>query len=229
MLVLYALGACLDIVRHGVLLRCAQRTDRTLSALLLGKRGNARAIADLDHLRAILGGHAPAALCDLPWVPLYLCVLFLLHPLFGLLAAIGGVLPVACLIVGERRSAHPARQAAQLNLQRWALPTAGSAAARTRWLSANTRLRDAQDASVWPTLVTAAVLRSQRAALQSAMLGLGAYLVMSGTCHAPAMLAAPIILARVLGPVESAIAHWRSLAAARKRPAALHASRGRNG
>jgi ATP-binding cassette subfamily C protein len=215
MLVLYALSAGLDIVRHGVLLRCAQRTDRTLSALLLGKRGNARAIADLDRLRAILGGHAPAALCDLPWVPLYLCVLFLLHPLFGLLAAMGGVLPVACLIIGERRSARPARQAAQLNALRWALPTAGSSAARTKWLLANTLLREAQDASVWPTLVTAAVLRSQRAALQSAMLGLGAYLVMSGTCHAPAMLAAPILLARVLGPVESAIAHWRSLAAAR--------------
>ena len=215
MLVLYALSACLDIVRHGVLLRCAQRTDRTLSALLLGKRGNARAIADLDRLRAILGGHAPAALCDLPWVPLYLCVLFLLHPLFGLLAAMGGVLPVACLIIAERRSAHPARQAAQLNMQRWALPAAGPGATRTRWLLANTRLREAQDATVWPTLVTAAVLRSQRAALQSAMLGLGAYLVMSGACHAPAMLAAPIILARVLGPVESAIAHWRSLAAAR--------------
>ena len=215
MLVLYALSACLDIVRHGVLLRCAQRTDRTLSALLLGNRGNARVITDLDRLRAILGGHAPAALCDLPWVPLYLCVLFLLHPLFGLLAAMGGVLPVACLIIAERRSAHPARQAAQLNIQRWALPAAGPGATRTKWLLANMRLREAQDATVWPTLVTAAVLRSQRAALQSAMLGLGAYLVMSGACQAPAMLAAPIILARVLGPVESAIAHWRSLAAAR--------------
>ena len=215
MLVLYALSACLDIVRHSVLLRCAQRTDRILSALLLGKRGNARAIADLDRLRAILGGHAPAALCDLPWVPLYLCVLFLLHPLFALLAAMGGVLPVACLIIAERRSVHPARQAAELNLQRWALPAAGPGAARTKWLVANTRLREAQDAIVWPTLVTAAVLRSQRAALQSAMLGLGAYLVMTGACHAPAMLAAPIMLARVLGPVESAIAHWRSVAAAR--------------
>jgi ABC-type protease/lipase transport system fused ATPase/permease subunit len=215
MLVLYALGAVLDIVRHGVLLRCAQRTDRTLSALLLGKRGDARAIADLDRLRAVLGGHAPAALCDLPWVPLYLCVLFLLHPLLGLLAAMGGVVPVACLIIGERRSAQPARQAAQLNALRWALPTAGSGAARSRWLLANAQLREAQDASMWPTLVTGAVVRSQRAALQSAMLGLGAYLVMSGTCHAPAMLAAPILLARVLGPVESAIAHWRSLAAAR--------------
>ena len=215
MLVLYALSACLDIVRHGVLLRCAQRTDRTLSALLLGKRGDARAIADLDRLRAILGGHAPAALCDLPWVPLYLGVLFLLHPLFGLLAAMGGVLPVACLIIAERRSALPSRQAAQLSRQRSALPAAGPGATRTRWLLANARLREAQDATVWPTLVTAAVLRSQRAALQSAMLGLGAYLVMSGACHAPAMLAAPIILARVLGPVESAIAHWRSLAVAR--------------
>ncbi len=214
MLVLYALGAGLDIVRHGVLLRCAQRTDRTLSALLLGKRGNARAIADLDRLRAVLGGHAPAALCDLPWVPLYLCVLFLLHPLFGLLAVMGGVLPVACLIIAERRSAVPARQAAQLNVQRCALPTS-SRGTRSRWFLVNARLREAQDAIVWPTLVTAAMLRSQRAALQSAMLGLGAYLVMSGACHPPAMLAASIILARVLGPLELAIAHWRSLAAAR--------------
>jgi ATP-binding cassette, subfamily C, bacterial PrsD len=214
MLVLYALSACLDIVRHGVLLRCAQRTDRTLSALLLAKRGNAGGIADLDRLRGILGGHAPAALCDLPWVPLYLYGLFLLHPLFGLLAAIGGVLPAACLIIGERRSAGPARQAAQLNMQRCALPPYGSTGTRSRWMLLNTRLREAQDAIVWPTLVMAAVLRSQRAALQSAMLGLGAYLVTSGTCHAPAMLAAPILLARVLGPLESAIAHWRSLAAA---------------
>jgi ABC-type protease/lipase transport system fused ATPase/permease subunit len=215
MLVLYALSGCLEIVRHGVLLRCAERIDRTLSTLLLGRRRHAGAIADLDRVRAILGGHVPAALCDLPWVPLYLCVLFLLHPLFGLLAAMGGILPVACLIMGERRIAHSARVAAQLNTQRWALPAAGPGTPRTRWLLANTRLREAQDATVWPTLVTAAVLRSQRAALQSAMLGLGAYLAMSGACHAPAMLAAPILLARVLGPVESAIAHWRSLTAAR--------------
>ena len=223
MLVLYALSAGLDIVRHGVLLRCAQRADRTLSALLLGKRGDTRAIADLDRLRAILGGHAPAALCDLPWVPLYLCILFLLHPLFGLLAAVGGVLPVACLLVAERRNAHHARQAAQWNVQRCALPAAGTGAARTRWLLANTRLRAAQDAIVWPMLVTAAVLRSQRAAFQSAMLGLGAYLVMSGACHPPVMLVAPIILARFLGPVESAIAHWRSLTTARDSALRLYA------
>ena len=214
MLVLYALSGCLDIVRHGVLLRCAQRTDRTLSALLLGKRRDTRTIADLDRLRAVLGGHAPAALCDLPWAPLYLCVLFLLHPLFGLLAAMGGVLPVACLIIAERRSAVPARQAAQLSLQRCALLADGSGVMRVRWLRVHARLREAQDAIVWPTLVAAAILRSQRAALQSAMLGLGAYLVMSGACHPPAMLAAPIMLARFLGPLESGIAHWRGLAAA---------------
>jgi ABC-type protease/lipase transport system fused ATPase/permease subunit len=223
MLLLYALSAGLDIVRHGILLRCAQRTDRALSALLLGKRGSAWAIADLDRLRAVLAGHAPAALCDLPWVPLYLCVLFLLHPLFGLLAAMGGVLPFACLIVAERRSAHHARQVAQLSVQRCALPAATTGATRARWLLANTRLREAQDAIVWPTLVTAAVLRSQRAALQSAMLGLGAYLVMSDACHPPAMLAAPIMLARFLGPMESAIAHWRSLAGACESALRLHA------
>ena len=216
MLVLYALSACLDIVRHGVLLRCAQRTDRTLSALLLGKRGNARAIADLDRLRAILGGHAPAALCDLPWVPLYLCVLFLLHPLFGLLAAMGGVLPVACLIIAERRSALPARQAAQLNVQRWALPTA----------RAGTRHAPG---GCWPTRACARRRMpsfgrrssrrrcSDRNARRFNRRCWGSALTWSCPERATRQRCSPhpIILARVLGPVESAIAHWRSLAAAR--------------
>ncbi len=221
---------CLDIVRHGVLLRCAQRTDRTLSALLLGKRGNARAIADLDRLRAILGGHAPAALCDLPWVPLYLCVLFLLHPLFGLLAAMGGVLPVACLIIGERRSARPG--AAGGTIERAAVgvcPPRGSSAARTRWLLANARLREAQDASVWPTLVTAAVLR---VATRGASIGdAGAWRLPRHVRNLPRAGDARRIDHTCPRPRPCGVGD-RTLAqpggSTRQRPAALHASRGRD-
>ncbi len=225
MLLLYGLGARLDLARHGIFAGCARRVDRRLSTQLV-KRMRPIAVRDLDHVRAFLTGQAPAALCDLPWMPLYLGVMFLLHPLFGLLASTGAASLVACALVADRRSAAPARAAAQLAARRWA-PVASlnpaSAQACRSWLVLNARLRDAQDAAARPTVVSTALLRALRPALQSAMLGLGAYLVMTGACRPAEMLAASIMLTRALGPLETAIAHWRCLAAARDSAAQLYA------
>jgi ABC-type protease/lipase transport system fused ATPase/permease subunit len=150
-------------------------------------------------------------------MPLYLGVMFLLHPLFGLLASMGAVSLIGCALVADRRSAIPARAAAQLAARRWALVASldpASAQACRSWLALNARLRDAQEAAARPTVISAALLRALRPSLQSAMLGLGAYLVMTGACHPAETLAASILLARTLGPLETAIAHWRCLAAA---------------
>jgi ABC-type protease/lipase transport system fused ATPase/permease subunit len=225
MLLLYGLSARLDLARHAIFAGCARRADRRLSTQLV-KRMRPITVRDLDHVRAFLTGQAPAALCDLPWMPLYLGVMFLLHPLFGLLASTGAVSLVTCALVADRRSATPARAAAQLAARRWALVASldsASAQACRSWLVLNARLRDAQDAAARPTVVSAAVLRALRPALQSAMLGLGAYLVMTGACHPAEMLAASIMLARALGPLETAIAHWRCLTAARDSAAQLYA------
>ena len=93
---------------------------------------------------------------------------------------------------------------------RWALaasldPT--SARACRSWLMLNARLRDAQDAAARPTIVSSA--------LQSATLGLGAHLVLTGACHSAEMLAVSIMLTRALVPLETSMAQWRCLAAAR--------------
>jgi ATP-binding cassette subfamily C protein PrsD len=225
MLVLYALGAVLDLTRHGLFLNCARRLDRALS-VCVAKRAGPLPIRDLDNIRAFLAGQAPAALFDLPWVPLYLGGIFLLHPLFGLLATAGGALLIGCVVGAERRGAGLAPTAAQLGAQRWASatsPSAGAIEARRTWRRLNARLRHAQDAAARPSVLAAAVLRAQRPALQSAMLGLGAYLVMIGACHPAGMLAASIMLTRVLGPLEMAIVHWRSFAVARQSVARLRA------
>jgi ATP-binding cassette, subfamily C, type I secretion system permease/ATPase len=224
MLLLYGLSARLDLARHEIFAGCARRADRRLSTLLV-KRMRPIAVRDLDLVRAFLAGQAPAALCDLPWMPLYLGVMFLLHPLFGLLASTGAVSLVACALVADHRNSIPARAAAQLAARRWALTASldpASAQACRSWLVINAHLRDAQEAAARPTVVSAAMLRALRPALQSAMLGLGAYLVMASICHPAEMLAASILLARALGPLETAIAHWRCLAAARASAAQLY-------
>jgi ATP-binding cassette subfamily C protein len=61
-------------------------------------------------------------------------------------------------------------------------------------------------------MLAAGTLRALRPALQSTMLGLGAYLVMAGACHPGCAFAAAIVLQRMLGPIEAIVAHWRSLA-----------------
>src|SRR4029078_8052892 len=116
---LYALGAVLDLARHGIFLTCARRLDRKLSTYV-AKLAGPLPLRDLDNARAFLAGQAPGALFDLPWVPLYLGGIFLLHPLFGLIATAGGVLLIGCVVGAERRGAAPARTAAQLGAQRWA-------------------------------------------------------------------------------------------------------------
>jgi ABC-type protease/lipase transport system fused ATPase/permease subunit len=109
---------------------------------------------------------------------------------------------------------------------RWALaasldPT--SARACRSWLMLNARLRDAQDAAARPTIVSSALLRAMRPALQSATLGLGAHLVLTGACHSAEMLAVSIMLTRALVPLETSMAQWRCLAAARDSAAQLYA------
>jgi ABC-type protease/lipase transport system fused ATPase/permease subunit len=225
MLVLYALGAVLDLARHGIFLSCARRLDRKLSTYV-AKLAGPLPLRDLDNTRAFLAGQAPGALFDLPWVPLYLGGIFLLHALFGLLAAAGGVLLVGCVVGAERRGAGPVRTATQMAAQRWAAATSAAVnpiEARRNWRRLNARLRHAQDAAAQPSILAAAVLRAQRPALQSAMLGLGAYLVMIGACHPAGMLAASIMLTRILGPLETAIVHWRSFTVARQSAARLRA------
>ena len=178
MLVLYGLSACLDLARLSVFAGCARSIDRGLSSRIALSLGPNR---DLDQIRAFFSGQAPAALCDLPWTPLYLGLMFMLHALLGLLATVGAASLIACVYFAER--------------------------------------------SPRPPLLAGAVLRARlRPALQSAMLGLGAYLAMTGACHPASMFAASIMLARTLGPLEMAIAHWRSFAVARQSArCALHA------
>lgn len=178
MLVLYGLSACLDLARLSVFSGCARSVDRGLSSRI-GKSVGLLPNRDLDQIRAFFSGQAPAALCDLPWTPLYLGLMFMLHALLGLLATIGAASLIACVYFAERSSRPP--------------------------------------------LLAGAVLRALRPALQSAMLGLGAYLAMTGACHPASMFAASIMLARTLGPLEMAIAHWRSFAAVRQSATRLHA------
>ncbi len=244
MLALYALAGALDFVRLRLMARAARRLDARLSARVFASlptpaapaRGDGlQPLRDLDQVRAFLASPGPTALFDMPWMPLYLGVVFLMHPLMGALATAGAVLLVALMLLAERMSAAPMRTATRSGGKRWALAAAtrrhaetiramGFAQALTqRWVGLNAHHLEAERDASRPANAFTAAIKVARPALQSGMLGLGAYLVINGEGSAGTMVAASIILSRALAPVETAIAHWRGFAAARAARARLSA------
>jgi ATP-binding cassette, subfamily C, type I secretion system permease/ATPase len=236
---LYAAFGILDLFRTRVMSRVGRRLDRRLrervfAAVLLlplhSKEGHngLQPVRDLDQIRAFLSGPGPIALFDLPWMPIYLALVFLLHPLLGLAAAIGAAVLIILTILTERLSRGPMRAAAASATERQVF---GEAARRNSeavralgmgehlarlWEAHNERLiRQQVDASdVAGSLGT--LSKVLRMVLQSGMLGLGAYLAIHDQATAGVMIAASILTSRALAPVEIAIANWRGFLSARQ-------------
>jgi len=218
---LYGLGALADIARQRIFAARA----RTIDALVIeGAAGGDRPVPvrDLDGVYAFLAGPAPAALCDLPFLPVYLAALCLLHPTFAVMGTVAALSVAGCLLAAGHASRAPGERAARLDVQRRTLAaqlngqdlSEASSGRRRAWVIVHRRLREEQDAAARRVALGAAAVRALRPALQSAMLGLGAYLMMLGACPPASILIAAILLPRVLGPLEIALVQWRNIQSA---------------
>jgi PrtD family type I secretion system ABC transporter len=189
---------------------------------------SAQPVRDLDAVRAFLSGQGPPALFDLPWIPVYLIILFLFHPYLGTVALAGGLMVVSFTLLTEaltRRSIVAASKACH------ARDAVGDAAARNaetvyalgmmgalrqRWVRADENVlrhsREAGDVA----LGFSSASRSLRMMTQSAVLAVGAMLVIQQQASGGLMLASAILAARALAPIDLAIAHWRGLITARE-------------
>ena len=157
---------------------------------------------------------------DLPWTPVYFAALFIFHPLLGWLAIAGSVVIFFVALMNQTQSRHSLQRATQAGLMadRSAERLRGesetirslgmSGAAFARWQSDRaTALTEGQTAAdvggLWST-----TSRSFRLYLQSAMLGLAAWIVLQGELTAGAMIAGSILMGRALQPIEQIVAQW---------------------
>jgi PrtD family type I secretion system ABC transporter len=235
----YAFQGALDLIRSRVVVRSAALLDQRLALAVHGAvirlaiaaphpGEGPQPVRDLDQIRAFLTGAGPIAIVDLPWVPAFLLICFLIHPWLGVAATAGGVLLFTMTLLTERASRAPARVAAKEAGTRVvmveanrrsgesivAMGMAGALAQRwsainSRYITANARLSDVAGSF-------GSVSKVLRLLLQSMMLGLGAYLVIRQELTAGAMIAASIMMGRALAPIETAIANWRAFVAARQ-------------
>jgi PrtD family type I secretion system ABC transporter len=244
MIGLYSAFGVLDLLRGRVMRGLAIRLDRQLrepvfqaTLRLPFERGDHKTalqpIRDLDQIRSFLAGPGPIALIDMPWLPFYLALVFLLHPLLGLLATAGAMVLVAFTALTELRSRKPAQSSTLATGTRQSFMEAMHRNAELvralglerrmagRWDAQSEAFIAAQRRALSVTSGLGAASRVFRMVLQSALLGLGAYVVIRGEATGGVMIATSVLTSRALAPIESAIANWRSFIGARQSRARL--------
>ncbi len=183
---------------------------------------------DLEAIQRFWASPMVTALIDMPWTPFFLAAIFVFHPMMGWLAIGGGVVLVLVTLANQRFAKAPSNKANQatveaermsdrLKSEAEVLRALGMAdAAFRRWKTARV---EALSAAVTASDVSGgygAITRTLRMFLQSAILGLGAWLVLQGELSAGAMIAGSILMGRALSPVEQAIGQWAILTRARE-------------
>lgn len=234
---LYALLGGLEWVRSQLLVRASVQLDAklndrvfgaTFEATLRGAGGNpAQALSDVTNLRQFLTGNGLFAFFDAPWAPIFLIVISLLSPWLGVFSLVGGLILVALTWLTEKATQKPLAEANTAGMQanNFASNNLKNAevieamgmlpAVRERWYSKHrVSMAMQQLASDRAGLISAAS-RFFRMAQQSLILGLGALLVIEGKLSPGGMIAASILMGRVLAPVEQAIGVWKNLVSVR--------------
>ncbi|CAM9714402.1 unnamed protein product, partial [Phaeothamnion confervicola] len=235
----YAFQGALDIIRTRIVVRAGALLDRQLGASvhaavvkIANQSSNARdpiqPVRDLDQIRSFLSSAGPIAIVDIPWMPVFLAICFLLHPWLGIAALAGGLILLGLTFLTEFASRAPARELAQHVGMRGSMIEAdrrnsesvvamGMAdALSSRWTAINNRYLGALSRSTDVTGTYGSMSKIIRLLLQSAILGIGAYLVIRGEMTAGAMIAASIMVGRALAPIETVIANWRGFISARQ-------------
>ena len=227
---LYSVMGILDYTRGRIMARVGAQfqasLDRRVFDAVVRKSAVApdmrtqSGLADLESIQKFLTSPVLLAFFDLPWTPIFIAGIFMFHPMLGWLAVGGGLLLVSIALANQFLSRRPqlragqAGQAAsvmsdQLRIEAEMVQSMGMRdAACDRWQAARGMALGAQIQATDVSGSFASLTKTLRLFLQSAMLGLGAYLVLQNEMTPGAMIAASILLGRALAPIEAMLNQW---------------------
>lgn len=226
----------LEISRSDLLIRAGAKLDRDLSAETFGlsldasnkTMSSAQGLRDLDAVRGFLSGPGLIALFDAPWTPIFLLLVFVIHPALGALALCGALVIVALTYMSElatRKALGEATTAQRDSEYFVGTLHNNSESARAMGMTDNIRKRwqEHHDASLaWQALASdratrlSTAAKLSRQALQIFSLALGAWLALNNEISAGAIVASSIIMGRALQPIEAAIGQWKNFIHARQ-------------
>lgn len=243
MLSLLMLGALVALVfiqmaRSFMLVKTGQWFDKKLSGPLFAHSvrasvvqkslGGSQVLRDLQVLKGFITGQALIALLDAPWAMIFIVVLWLLHPVYGIITVIGGVVLMVIAVMNEQytkrlfdaSNEYYLRAMNQVELatrNAEVVEAMGMLGQLTRnWQVANHKMTDLQNEANQYANVFSSISRFVRMALQIIITGGGGYLALKGEVSVGAIIASSILVGRALAPFENAIASWKGVISVRK-------------
>ena len=231
--------ACMEAVRGKILVAISVRLDQLLgsglyqrafnNAVRVGDNGgNVRPLQDLAAIRQLLTSASIYAVFDAPWLPVYLLVLFLFHPLLGWMGVIAAAALFALAVVSRHITSQSAEELNALNAETMQdtvlnLRNAEVVAAmgmteelKHRWRIKQDELVTVQGQFFSTTALFTALTKTFRLAVQSAAIAAGAYLVLIQEISPGMIIAGSILIGRALQPVELAVGAWKNFFDARE-------------
>lgn len=234
---LYILLGVLEAVRAKTLIRMGNELDDKLNSRVFRatyesylKQGNGnaqQALGDFTNIRQFTTGQGVIAFFDAPWTPIYLIILFLFHWQIGVLALFGAFILVGLTIVNEVSTKEPLGEANRIAIRANAQAASNLRNAeviesmgmlesiRRRWLGLHREMLGHQTLASERAAVISSTTKVLRLALQSLVLGLGAWLVIQNELTAGMMIAGSILMGRALAPVEMLIGTWKGFVSTR--------------
>lgn len=221
--IMVRLGSWVDHALSGPVLSGGMNDSLTASGALTGASG----LRELNTLRGFLTGAGVFPFLDAPWVPLFIGIIFFIHPVLGWLAVGGGVIVFLCALANDFSTRAPLKQAngaaAKALYRADAMVRNADVAAAMgmgphlvrRWRDSNEEGLRLQALASDRAGGISAVAKFVRLVLQISMLGVGAYFVTQGQLTGGGMIAASIILSRAMAPIEQSINAWRGAVGAK--------------
>jgi PrtD family type I secretion system ABC transporter len=228
----------LTLQRGNLLTRVSSKIDTLLGesvhAALIAKsvrtteQRNTQALRDLAQVRNLLAGQEIQSLFDVPWTPIFLVVIFLLHPVLGIVSLVGTIMLLALALINDRATRKPLLAAGIATMKANASASSNVRNAEVvegmgmrnavldRWQRYNTEVLDQQTQAADTGGLIASISRVARMIIQIGIFCAGAWLVMDRDLTSGAMMASTFLMANALRPVEGAIRTWKQLLATRE-------------
>ena len=245
MILLMSTMGGLEWVRSRILVRVSARLDLLLGNKLYetsfkqalysgGANTSAQPLSDLTGLRQFLTGNGLFAFFDAPWAPIYIAVMWLFHPLFGITAIISLVILSLIALANEKLTAELLQEANKENssIAQVTSKTLRNAEViqsmgmlgdlRASWRNKNQILLGLQSIASDRAAILTSLSKSIRLIVQSLILGLGAYLAILQEISPGMMIAGSILLGRALAPIDQMIAVWKQFTSARSQYSRLN-------
>ncbi len=230
-------NAVLFFLRSRLLVMAGVDIDNSLSSPVfkemlkdscsIQKSGYSTGLRDVNILRNYLGGNAIFALFDMPWMPIFLLFIYMIHPIMGMVAT-GGVVVVFLLGLSQEMLTRKRLEMANNinnaagNFTSLCLRNSESVGSmgmlggvNTRWKSLNNQVITLQTKASNAAGVLQAISQSFRTGMQVIIYGVGAYLTLRNECTPGVMIASSIIMGRALAPVDQAMSTWKQTLEAR--------------